>query len=61
VLLPLLCGTKSDFLNFPGEVTPALRDKTAKLAKSSEMTVKKTNKKQFKRMQPLSSWHPPTS
>jgi hypothetical protein len=38
VLLPLLCGTKSDFLE---AATPALRDKTAKLAKSSETTVQK--------------------
>jgi hypothetical protein len=36
VLFPLLCGTKFDFLEeamiFLGEATPALRDKTDKLA-----------------------------
>jgi hypothetical protein len=31
VLSPLLCGIKSDFLDFPWEATPAPRDKTAKL------------------------------
>jgi hypothetical protein len=36
VLLALLCGTKSDLLDFLGEATSASRDKTAKLAKSSE-------------------------
>jgi hypothetical protein len=36
VLLPLLCGTKSDFLDFLGEPTRSLRNKTAKLANSSE-------------------------
>jgi hypothetical protein len=35
-------GTNSNFLDFPGEAIPTPRDKTAKLAKSSE--------KQFKRM-----------
>jgi hypothetical protein len=35
----LLHGTKSDFLDFPGEATPAPRDKTAKLAELSETTV----------------------
>jgi hypothetical protein len=41
VLLSFLCGTKSNFLDFPGEVTPTPRDKTAKLAKSPETTVQK--------------------
>jgi hypothetical protein len=40
VLLPLLLGTKSDFL---GEVTPALKDKSAKLANSSETTVQRNS------------------
>jgi hypothetical protein len=39
VLLPLLCGTKSDF---PG-VTPDLGNKTAKLAESSEMIVQRNS------------------
>jgi hypothetical protein len=43
VLLPLHCGTKSDFLDFPGKATPKPRDKTAKLAKSSEMTVQRNS------------------
>jgi hypothetical protein len=43
VLLPLFNGTKSDFLDFPGEATPALVDKTAKLAKSSETTVQRNS------------------
>jgi hypothetical protein len=37
----LLCETRSDFLDFPGKVTPTPRDKSAKLAKSSEMTVER--------------------
>jgi hypothetical protein len=43
VLLPLLCGTKSDFLDFLGEATLALMDKTAKLAESSEITVQRNS------------------
>jgi hypothetical protein len=39
VLLPLFCGTKSDFLDFLGEATPIPKDKTAKLAESLETTV----------------------
>jgi hypothetical protein len=39
MLLLLLHGTKSDFLDFLGEATPAPRDKTDKLAESSETTV----------------------
>jgi hypothetical protein len=39
VLFPLFHGTKSDFLNFMGEATSPLKDKTAKFAESSEMTV----------------------
>jgi hypothetical protein len=39
MLLSLLCGTKSEFLDFPEESTPTPRDKAAKLAKSSEKTV----------------------
>jgi hypothetical protein len=35
----LLRGTKSDFLDFLGEDTPAPGGKTAKLAESSEITV----------------------
>jgi hypothetical protein len=30
MLLALLCGSKSDFLDFLGEATPAAMDKTAK-------------------------------
>jgi hypothetical protein len=40
MLLPPFHRTKSDFL---GEATPALRDKTAKLAKSSETSVQKNS------------------
>jgi hypothetical protein len=40
VLLPLLCGTKADFL---GEATPAPMDKTAKLADFSEMTLQRNS------------------
>jgi hypothetical protein len=36
-------GQKSDFLHFPGKATPTLRDRTAKLAKSSEPTVQKNS------------------
>jgi hypothetical protein len=54
----LLHGTKSDFLDFQGKTTSAPRDRTAKLAKSSETTVQK---KQFKRMQSLSGQCPQTS
>jgi hypothetical protein len=42
-VLSLFLGTKSDFLGGLGEATHALRDKTAKLAKSSEMTVKRNS------------------
>jgi hypothetical protein len=40
VVLPLLHGTKSDFLR---EVIPAPRVRTAKLAESSEATVQRNN------------------
>jgi hypothetical protein len=43
VLLPLLHGKKSDFLNFLREATPAPVDKTAKLAVSSEKTVQRNS------------------
>jgi hypothetical protein len=42
VFLPFLCGTKFDFLDFPGESTPTLKDKTTKLAKSSKMTIQRS-------------------
>jgi hypothetical protein len=41
MLLALLCGTKSNILDFPGESTPVLMDQTAKLAKSSKTTVQR--------------------
>jgi hypothetical protein len=43
VLLLLLCGTKSDFLDFLGEATPTLRDRTTKLAKSSETIIQRNS------------------
>jgi hypothetical protein len=43
VLLPLSCGTKSDSLDFLGEATPTLRNKTAKLAESSDMNVQRNS------------------
>jgi hypothetical protein len=45
VLLHLLCGTKSDFFGLSGRSTPAPRDKAAKLAKSSEMTIQRNSLK----------------
>jgi hypothetical protein len=55
VLPPLFCGTKSDCLKesmtFQERLLLAPRDKTAKLEKSSEITVQRNNLKglQFKR------------
>jgi hypothetical protein len=46
VLLSLLHGIKSNFLDFAGEATPALGDETAKLAESSEMTVQRNSLKE---------------
>jgi hypothetical protein len=43
VLFSLIHGTKFEFLDFPGKATPALMDKTAKLAISSEMTVQRNS------------------
>jgi hypothetical protein len=43
MLFTFLNETKSDFLDFPGEATPAPMDKTAKLAKSSETTVQRSS------------------
>jgi hypothetical protein len=43
MLLTLLHGTKSDFLDFLGEATPAPMDKTAKLANSSKTTVQRNS------------------
>jgi hypothetical protein len=57
MLLLLLCGTKSDFLDFVGKATPAPRDKTAKLTKSSETTVQK-KKKSLRRQNHSSCQHP---
>jgi hypothetical protein len=45
LLLPLLHGTKSDFLDFPEKVTPTPRDKTTKLAESSETSVQRNSKR----------------
>jgi hypothetical protein len=39
MLLAFLHGIKYDFLDFPGETSTTLMDKSAKLAKVSKMTV----------------------
>jgi hypothetical protein len=46
VLFPLLCGTKSDFLYFLGEATPALREKNCQIGKIFREDF---SEKQFKR------------
>jgi hypothetical protein len=51
-------GQKSDFLDFLGEATLALMDKTVKWVESSETNC---SEKQFKRMWPLSGQYPPAS
>jgi hypothetical protein len=64
VLLPLIHGTKSDFLKeamtFWERLLLALKGKTAKLVKSSETTVQRNNFKrlQFKRTTQMESIMP---